>query len=59
MIVWDFLEMGKSHFVALLHVVSFVFIFLPFFNGGLAMATGTPDGSESWGYVEVRPSKIH
>nr|XP_043628583.1 serine carboxypeptidase-like 51 [Erigeron canadensis] len=46
--------MGKSRFVALFSVL----IFLPLFNGGLAMASGTPDGSESWGYVEVRP-KAH
>nr|GEU67924.1 serine carboxypeptidase-like 51 [Tanacetum cinerariifolium] len=50
--------MGKSHFVALF-IVSFVFMFLTLFNGEiLVMAAGTSDGSESWGYVEVRP-KAH
>ncbi|XP_071711486.1 serine carboxypeptidase-like 51 [Rutidosis leptorrhynchoides] len=50
--------MGKFHFVASFHFVLFVFIFLPFFNGGLVISSGTSDGSESWGYVEVRP-KAH
>ncbi|KAF5819789.1 putative carboxypeptidase C [Helianthus annuus] len=51
--------MGKSHFSALLFLGSLIFFFfLPLFNGGLAMAGGTPDGSEKWGYVEVRP-KAH
>ncbi|XP_024985777.1 serine carboxypeptidase-like 51 isoform X2 [Cynara cardunculus var. scolymus] len=49
--------MGRSHFVALF-LVSAVLFFLPFFHGRLAMAAGTPDGSEQWGYVEVRP-KAH
>ncbi|KAF5773461.1 putative carboxypeptidase C [Helianthus annuus] len=49
--------MGKSNFVALLWV-SLVLLFLPLFYGGLAMGTGTLDGSEKWGYVEVRP-KAH
>ncbi|KAJ0671268.1 putative carboxypeptidase C [Helianthus annuus] len=49
--------MGKSNFVALLWV-SLVLLFLPLFYGGLAMAAGTQDGSEKWGYVEVRP-KAH
>ncbi|GMP88747.1 hypothetical protein CsSME_00040614 [Camellia sinensis var. sinensis] len=37
-----------------------VFFFLPFFHGGLelAMAKTTQDGSEQWGYVQVRP-KAH
>ncbi|KAL7594695.1 serine carboxypeptidase-like 51 [Lactuca sativa] len=48
--------MGKSHFVALLAV--FFFFILPLFHGGFAMAAGTSDGSEQWGYVEVRP-KAH
>lgn len=53
-----FSKMGKFHFVALF-IVSFVFMFLTLFNGEiLVMAAGTSDGSESWGYVEVRPSKI-
>ncbi|KAJ0714200.1 putative carboxypeptidase C [Helianthus annuus] len=49
--------MGKSNFVALLWV-SLVLLFLPLFYGGLAMGSGTLDGSEKWGYVEVRP-KAH
>ena len=52
--------MGKPHFLALL-MISSLFIFLLHFHGGLAMAaraTGTQDGSELWGYVQVRPSKI-
>ncbi|GJX22123.1 serine carboxypeptidase-like protein 51 [Tanacetum coccineum] len=50
--------MGKFHFVALF-ILSFVFMFLTLFNGEiLVMAAGTSDGSESWGYVEVRP-KAH
>ncbi|KAM0024853.1 putative carboxypeptidase C [Helianthus debilis subsp. tardiflorus] len=50
--------MGKSHFSALFLGSLIFFFFLPLFNGGLAMAAGTPDGSEKWGYVEVRP-KAH
>ncbi|KAI3822833.1 hypothetical protein L1987_10432 [Smallanthus sonchifolius] len=53
LLVW---RMGKSYFVALC-CVSLVF-FLSLFNGGLSMASGTPDGSEKWGFVEVRP-KAH
>ncbi|KAK1429146.1 hypothetical protein QVD17_11349 [Tagetes erecta] len=49
--------MGKSFFVAL-GCVSLVFFFVPLVNGGLNKAAGTPDGSEKWGYVEVRP-KAH
>ncbi|KAL8255634.1 hypothetical protein R6Q59_030701 [Mikania micrantha] len=49
--------MWNSHFAAFFCVL-LVFLFLPLFNGGLAMAVGTPDGSEKWGYVEVRP-KAH
>ncbi|KAK1435112.1 hypothetical protein QVD17_00872 [Tagetes erecta] len=49
--------MKRSNFASLLSV-SLVFIFLPLFNGGLAMAAGTSDGSEKWGYVQVRP-KAH
>ncbi|KAJ9554713.1 hypothetical protein OSB04_009327 [Centaurea solstitialis] len=45
--------MGRSQLV-----VFVVLFLLPLFNGGLAMAAGTPDGSEEWGYVEVRP-KAH
>ncbi|KAI7982110.1 Serine carboxypeptidase-like 51 [Camellia lanceoleosa] len=42
------------------YVVFLVFFFLPFFHGGLelAMAKTTQDGSEQWGYVQVRP-KAH
>ncbi|KAJ9540513.1 hypothetical protein OSB04_027019 [Centaurea solstitialis] len=49
--------MGKPHFLGLL-LISALFIFLAHFDGGLAMAahaTGTQDGSELWGYVQVRP----
>lgn len=49
--------MEKSYVVFL---VFSVFFFLPFFNGGLelAVAKTTQDGSEQWGYVQVRP-KAH
>ncbi|KAK3010469.1 hypothetical protein RJ639_013021 [Escallonia herrerae] len=47
--------MEKSHVVFLL--VSLLF-FLPLFHGGFSSAAGTQDGSELWGYVEVRP-KAH
>ncbi|KAK2980297.1 hypothetical protein RJ640_006295 [Escallonia rubra] len=47
--------MEKSHVVFLL--VSLLF-FLPLFRGGFSCAAGTQDGSELWGYVEVRP-KAH
>lgn len=40
-----------------LAAVSVVY-FLPLFHGGIAIAARTPDGSEEWGYVEVRPSKL-
>ncbi|XP_048324975.2 serine carboxypeptidase-like 51 isoform X1 [Ziziphus jujuba] len=40
-----------------LAAVSVVY-FLPLFHGGIAIAARTPDGSEEWGYVEVRP-KAH
>ncbi|KAI3748214.1 hypothetical protein L6452_11157 [Arctium lappa] len=49
--------MGNPHFLALL-LISALFIVLSHFHGGLAMAahtTGTKDGSELWGYVQVRP----
>lgn len=42
------------------HSLSLVFsllLFIPLFHGGTAEAAGTQDGSEEWGYVEVRPSK--
>ncbi|XP_042474922.1 serine carboxypeptidase-like 51 [Macadamia integrifolia] len=35
-----------------------VLVFLPLFHGGIAFAAGTEDGSEEWGYVQVRP-KAH
>ncbi|KAF8403168.1 hypothetical protein HHK36_011265 [Tetracentron sinense] len=35
-----------------------VMVLLPLFHGGIAMAAGTKDGSEQWGYVQVRP-KAH
>ncbi|KAF8397777.1 hypothetical protein HHK36_016699 [Tetracentron sinense] len=35
-----------------------VLVFLPLFHGGITMAAGTLDGSEEWGYVQVRP-KAH
>ncbi|CAI9289975.1 unnamed protein product [Lactuca saligna] len=44
--------MTKFHLVALT-LFSAVLFFL--FHGGFAMAAGTSDGSEQWGYVEVRP----
>lgn len=45
----------KPHVVVLL-LAYFLFV-VSNFNGGVAIATGTEDGSELWGYVEVRPSK--
>lgn len=50
--------MGKSHVVVFL-LISVLF-FVPLFNGGgvAIAARRTPDGSEQWGYVEVRP-KAH
>lgn len=38
-------------------VVLFVLMFGPWVNGGMAMAYRSQDGTEEWGYVEVRPSK--
>ena len=35
----------------------FVLMFGPWVNGGMAMAYRSQDGTEEWGYVEVRPSK--
>ncbi|KVI09300.1 serine carboxypeptidase-like 51 [Cynara cardunculus var. scolymus] len=49
--------MRKPHFLGLL-VISIVSTVLSHFHGGLAMAapaTGTQDGSERWGYTQVRP----
>ncbi|KAL8115586.1 hypothetical protein AgCh_022182 [Apium graveolens] len=46
--------MEKSHFVVLCSVVLFVLLV----NNGVMAARRTPDGSEQWGYVEVRP-KAH
>ncbi|XP_034689046.1 serine carboxypeptidase-like 51 isoform X2 [Vitis riparia] len=39
-------------------VVLFVLMFGPWVNGGMAMAYRSQDGTEEWGYVEVRP-KAH
>lgn len=36
-------------------VVLFVLMFGPWVNGGMAMAYRSQDGTEEWGYVEVRP----
>lgn len=44
--------MGKYHFVVFLSVM-----FLVTLTNNGAMAAKTVDGSEQWGYVEVRPSK--
>ncbi|GJX35442.1 serine carboxypeptidase-like protein 51 [Tanacetum coccineum] len=46
--------MCKSHFAVIL-IITAICIVLPHFHGGLANAAGTQDGSEQWGYVEVRP----
>ncbi|KAK1394398.1 Carboxypeptidase [Heracleum sosnowskyi] len=46
--------MGKPHFVLLCSVLFFVLLV----NNGVLAARRTPDGSEQWGYVEVRP-KAH
>ncbi|KAM0022847.1 putative carboxypeptidase C [Helianthus debilis subsp. tardiflorus] len=40
---------------AILLITTITCIALPHFHGGLAMATCTQDGSERWGYVQVRP----
>ncbi|KAL8057724.1 hypothetical protein ABFX02_04G202600 [Erythranthe guttata] len=49
--------MGKSHVV--LSVLLCGVFFIQFINGGLMVnAARTEDGSEAWGYVEVRP-KAH
>uniref|UniRef100_A0A5B7A3I8 Carboxypeptidase n=1 Tax=Davidia involucrata TaxID=16924 RepID=A0A5B7A3I8_DAVIN len=47
--------MKKSYVVVV--VVSVLFL-VPLFHGGIAIAARTQDGSEEWGYVEVRP-KAH
>lgn len=49
--------MEKSPVSSVFHVAS-VFFFLSLFHGGLVITTTTQDGSEDWGYVEVRP-KAH
>ncbi|KAJ4977543.1 hypothetical protein NE237_008323 [Protea cynaroides] len=49
--------MLKLFFLVPLLLIS-VPVFLPLFHGGLAFGAGTKDGSEKWGYVEVRP-KAH
>lgn len=46
--------MGKSYFVLLCSVLFLVLLV----NNGVLAARRTPDGSEQWGYVEVRP-KAH
>lgn len=43
--------MGKQ----CLFFLSFV-VLLPLLHGYTAFGAGTDDGSEQWGYVEVRPS---
>ncbi|CAK9153004.1 unnamed protein product [Ilex paraguariensis] len=48
--------MEKTHVVVFL--VLCVVFFVPYFHGGIAIASGTQDGAEEWGYVEVRP-KAH
>ncbi|EEF38686.1 retinoid-inducible serine carboxypeptidase, putative [Ricinus communis] len=42
----------------LLFVLSLLFLALPLFHGGTAVATKSKDGLEEWGYVPVRP-KAH
>ncbi|KAI3822839.1 hypothetical protein L1987_10438 [Smallanthus sonchifolius] len=50
--------MGQTH-VVVSFLVSLVILFLPLINGGLSSTNErTLDGSEKWGYVEVRP-KAH
>lgn len=49
--------MLKFSFLVLLLLIS-VLGFSPLFHGGIAFAAGTQDGSEQWGYVQVRP-KAH
>uniref|UniRef100_A0A5B7A422 Carboxypeptidase n=1 Tax=Davidia involucrata TaxID=16924 RepID=A0A5B7A422_DAVIN len=46
--------MEKSYVVLVVSVLFFV----PLLHGGIAIAARTQDGSEDWGYVEVRP-KAH
>lgn len=45
--------MGKSFALVAVSVLYLV----PLFHGGIAIAASTQDGTEEWGYVEVRPSK--
>ncbi|KAL0436967.1 UNVERIFIED_CONTAM: Serine carboxypeptidase-like 51 [Sesamum radiatum] len=55
------LKMEKSLFVVFLHcsVLLLLSFLIPAFHGGsIAEAVRTEDGSEAWGYVEVRP-KAH
>ncbi|KAK9061579.1 hypothetical protein SSX86_018761 [Deinandra increscens subsp. villosa] len=49
--------MKNPNFAALL-LTAVICIVLPHIHGGLAIATRTQDGTEHWGYVEVRP-KAH
>ncbi|PQQ14103.1 serine carboxypeptidase-like 51 isoform X2 [Prunus yedoensis var. nudiflora] len=41
-----------------LSLVLSLLLFIPLFHGGTSEAAGSQDGSEEWGYVEVRP-KAH
>ncbi|XP_052624548.1 serine carboxypeptidase-like 51 isoform X1 [Lactuca sativa] len=51
-----FFKMSKTHFISLLLITAVcLLLVLPHFHGGLAIAAGTQDGSEKWGYVQVRP----
>ncbi|KAI7756615.1 hypothetical protein M8C21_021366, partial [Ambrosia artemisiifolia] len=47
-------KMRNFSFFVLL-ITNITCIVLPHFHGGLTMATATKDGSERWGYVQVRP----
>lgn len=51
------MELKKNIFIFFL-VVPLLFL-VPLFHGGIrtAIAARNQDSSESWGYVEVRPSK--
>ena len=44
-------------FMALVIMSLLLCILLPLSNGGRPIPTITQDGSEEWGYVEVRPSE--
>lgn len=49
----------KKSIVVVSLIVPLLFL-VPLFNGGIgtAIAARNQDASESWGYVEVRPSKL-